>query len=304
MVKFFLAAIAALSLAAPLAAQAQDAPSYAQPADPSYANGGDESIHGRVINFDGGYNLAVRDDRGFIDNVQLHDGTIINPTGLTLASGMVVSILGYNAGSFFAANEIDTPYTLENDIPWYAGQPWYSYGSTYSLDFFFGNPGWWHRSFYGGDHWGGFHGRIFVAPPERGGYYPHHDGDHGGNFNGGYHGGNFNGGYHGGNFDGGYHHGGNSNDGDHGGNFNGGYHGGNFDGGYHGGNFNGGYHGGNSNGGDHGGNFNGGYHGGNSNGGDHGGNFNGGYHGGGGNRGDAGGDTRGHGSDRRAERTR
>jgi hypothetical protein len=292
MFRFFLAAIAAVSLTAPVAALAQDAPSYAQPADSSYANGGDENVHGRVINFDGGYNLEVRDDRGFVDIVQLHDGTIINPTGLTLAPGMVVSILGYNAGSFFAANEIDTPYTLENDVPWYSGQPWYNYGSSYSLDFFFGNVGWWHRSFSGGDHRGDFHGRVFVAPPERGGYYPHH----GGSFSGGYHGGSFN--------DGGYHGGIVNNGGYHGGNFNnGGYHGGNFNnGGYHGGNFNGGgYRGGNvNNGGYHGGNSNsGGYHGGNAggnfNGGDRGGHSNGGgYHGG-----NAGGDTRGHGSDRR-----
>jgi hypothetical protein len=280
MVKFFLAAVAALSLAAPVAALAQDAPSYAQPADASNAGGGDENVHGRVLAFDGGYALEVRDDRGFIDNVQLHDGTIINPTGLTLAPGMVVSILGYNAGSFFAANEIDTPYTLENDVAWYSGEPWYDYGSSYSLDFFFGNPGWWHRSFFGGDHWGDFRGRIFVAPPERGGYYPHHD-DHGGNFSGGYHGGNVNGSYHGGNFNGGqrgtnvsgYHP--NFNTADRGGTFTGGYHGNTFSGGYHG-NVSGGYHGGNSSGGYRAGNVSGGDRGGSN-----------------------GGDTRGHGSDRR-----
>ena len=58
----------------------------------------DQQIRGRISSFDGGYNLTVADERGFTDNVQLHDGTIINPTGLTLAPGMVVSILGYNAG--------------------------------------------------------------------------------------------------------------------------------------------------------------------------------------------------------------
>jgi hypothetical protein len=291
MVKFFLAAVAALSLAAPVAAFAQDAPSYAQAPDPSDANGGDENIHGRVLTFDGGYSLEVRDDRGFIDNVELHDGTIINPTGLTLAPGMVVSILGYNSGSFFAANEIDTPYTLENDVAWYSGEPWYDYGPSYSLDFFFGNAGWWHRSFFGGDR-GGFRGRIFVAPPERGGYYPH-QGDHGGNFSGGYHGGyhggnsnsgdrgtNFNGGYHGNNVNAGYR-GTNVTGGYRGTNFTGGYRGTNVTGGYRGTNFGGGYRGGNTNSGGHGGNFSGAYHGGNSNGG--------GYHGG-----DAGGGSRRH----------
>src|ERR1700722_16099134 len=92
MVRFILAAVAALTLAAPIAAQAQDVPTYAQS-----SNGGDGNIHGRIVDFDGGYNLTVRDDRGFLDNVELHDGTIINPTGLSLAPGMVVSILGYNS---------------------------------------------------------------------------------------------------------------------------------------------------------------------------------------------------------------
>ncbi len=42
--------------------------------------------------------LQVRDEQGYVDNVQLHQGTIINPTGITLEPGMVVSILGYNSG--------------------------------------------------------------------------------------------------------------------------------------------------------------------------------------------------------------
>ncbi len=88
----------------------------------------------------------MRDEQGYVDNVQLHQGTIINPTGLTLAPGMVVSILGYNAGPFFAANEIDTPYTFYAGAPYYQGHPWSYYGPTVSLGFFFGNPGscWWH----------------------------------------------------------------------------------------------------------------------------------------------------------------
>jgi hypothetical protein len=86
-----LAAIAALAFIAPTVALAQDAPSYAQPAGQPVAEDG--QIQGRISSFDGGYNLIVQDDRGYTDNVQLHDGTIINPTGLTLAPGMVVSIL-------------------------------------------------------------------------------------------------------------------------------------------------------------------------------------------------------------------
>jgi hypothetical protein len=190
MLKPLLAALAALTFAVPLAAQAQDVPSYAQ-GQPSYASG-EENIHGRIVNFDGEYALQVRDEQGYVDNVQLHQGTIINPTGLTLEPGMVVSILGYNAGPYLAANEIDTPYTYYGGMPWYGGHPWNYYGSGISLGFFFGNPGWWHGNAFGGGfryvggarvynnvhfrdvHTGGeFRGRNYVAPPERGGYVPH-----------------------------------------------------------------------------------------------------------------------------------
>ncbi|MGD0472480.1 MAG: hypothetical protein ABSB70_04615 [Candidatus Velthaea sp.] len=94
---------------APLAVLAQDIPSYARSSTIST----DETIHGRIRSVDGAFNLSVDDDRGFIDSVQLHPGTIINPTGLTLADGMSVTILGYNAGDTFEANEIDTPYTYD-----------------------------------------------------------------------------------------------------------------------------------------------------------------------------------------------
>jgi hypothetical protein len=162
MLNRFIAALGAANLALilPLAASAQDVPSYAQPdaPPPQYADAGqqpsyatqDQQIHGRVISFDGGYALQVRDDQGYIDNVQLHQGTVINPTGLTLASGMVVSINGFNQGSFFSANEIDTPYTFYGAVPYYGGYPWYHYGPDISFGFFFGNTGWWHGGYYGG----------------------------------------------------------------------------------------------------------------------------------------------------------
>lgn len=137
--KQLLAAAAALILAAPLAVSAQDLPSYAAVQD-------DQQIHGRITAFDGAYNLQVRDDNGYVDNVELHDGTIINPTGLTLAPGMIVSIVGDSAGQAFDANEIDTPYVFENAVPYYGGHPWNYYGPSISLGFFFGNAGWWHGS--------------------------------------------------------------------------------------------------------------------------------------------------------------
>jgi hypothetical protein len=141
---------AALILAAPLAASAQDVPSYAADAD--------QQIHGRIANFDGGYNLQVRDANGYVDNVQLHDGTIINPTGLTLAPGMVVSIDGFNSGSFFDANEIDTPYSIDEGVPFYEGHAWNYYGPSIDLDFFFGSGSWWH---------GGGYARGYAYEPVR-----------------------------------------------------------------------------------------------------------------------------------------
>jgi len=107
------AAIALTALITPLGVSAQDVPSYARPA---YASA-DETIHGRIRTVDGAFNISVSDDRGFIDSVQLHQGTIINPTGLTLSPGMSVTILGTNAGSAFNANEIDTPYTYDGPLP-------------------------------------------------------------------------------------------------------------------------------------------------------------------------------------------
>jgi hypothetical protein len=195
--KFLIGILAGLMLVLPVAARAQGVPSYA-----TTPVAQDQDIHGRITSFDGGYNVAVRDERGYIDNVRLHPGTIINPTGLTLAPGMVVSVLGYNAGSYFSANQIDTPYTYYGGVPYYAGHPWNYYGPSISLGFFFGNVGWWHGNYFHGGYrfvggarvynhvainniyhyhggayrgrdFGEFHGRDFVARPEHGGYYGH-----------------------------------------------------------------------------------------------------------------------------------
>jgi hypothetical protein len=182
--KLLAALTAALFIAGPLAAGAQDVPSYARPAPQ------DAQVRGRIVNFDGQFALQVRDEKGYVDSVRLHQGTIINPTGLTLAPGMIVSILGYNAGSFFAANEVDTPYTYYGGVPYYYGHPWFYYGPTVSLGFFFGNAGWWHGGYFGGPYhyyggarvYGGpgvrgiynggrFVGHDYVAPRSAGGYY-------------------------------------------------------------------------------------------------------------------------------------
>jgi hypothetical protein len=111
-----------------LPAQADEKiPSYARPNRAS----SEETLHGHIASIPGKFRLELRDKRGFIDTVELHQGTIINPTGLRLAPGMSVTILGYAHGSVFAANEIDTPYTTTSYsyVPDYA--PSYGYGDPY-----------------------------------------------------------------------------------------------------------------------------------------------------------------------------
>ena len=82
-------------------ADAQEVPSYAQPL-------GDARLSGTVVRFAAGsYDLGLLDDRGFVDRILLHQGTIIVPIGIDLAPGMRISVVGRNAGASFVANEID-----------------------------------------------------------------------------------------------------------------------------------------------------------------------------------------------------
>ena len=126
-------------------------PSYARPAVPN----GEEVVSGRIVSFDGKYHLVVNDDRGFADNVEMRQGTIINPTGLQLAPGMRVTIAGYNRGSYFAANQIDTPYTQYGFA--YPAYPVVPYGA-------YPYPGWGYGGlsigigFGGYGHFGGYGG--------------------------------------------------------------------------------------------------------------------------------------------------
>ncbi len=188
------------SLPALAAAQTGALPSYAVPA-PS-----DQAISGVVAGFDGKYGLTVRDDRGYLDNVTLRDGTIINPTGVRLIEGMSVTIHGQPSGRTFLANQIDTPYVMSPPpsyvspyayapayypIPAYYGAAWAPWYGP-SVSFFIGGG-----CCYGG--WGGYY--------RGGGWYGYHGGYHGGGYyNGGYHG-SYNGGYHGSSYSGGGGHG-------------------------------------------------------------------------------------------------
>ena len=122
------AVLAAAALITPVLASAQSAPSYATAAGPS------QQIQGTVAAIDGTWNITVADANGYDDSVALHQGTIINPTGLTLEPGMQVTIDGYPDGSNFDAMEIDTAYAYAGPAPvavyygpgdWYPG---YAYG--------------------------------------------------------------------------------------------------------------------------------------------------------------------------------
>jgi hypothetical protein len=148
-------AVALACAIGPLAASAQT-PSYANP-----VTSGTDTIRGTIASVNGKYNISVRDERGFIDNVTLHDGTIINPTGLTLAPGQTVSIDGTANGPTLIANQIDTPYAYYG-YPYY-GYPYYGYpGPVFGVGFRFGgfHGGGFHGgSFHGGGFHGGFHGR-------------------------------------------------------------------------------------------------------------------------------------------------
>ncbi len=196
------AAFAAAALFLPVASRAQELPPYAT------APAQDQQIHGRIESIDGTFNLTVRDDNGYLDAIQLRQGTIINPTGLTLAPGMIVTVIGYSGGSVFNANEIDTPYTYSGPAPtpvyygagwWYPGYA-YGYGPSFSLGivvgfgggyscyrtpwaghWWGGSPGWYHGGgyAYGGSSHGGYgnggssHGGYGNGAPPSNGNYPH-----------------------------------------------------------------------------------------------------------------------------------
>jgi hypothetical protein len=96
---------------------------------PSYATREDR-IQGTISGFNGPYTVYVRDDRGYVDNVTLRSGTVINPTGLRLEVGQRVTILGFAQGKTFVANEIDAPYARW-PVYGYVLPPPYWYGPVY-----------------------------------------------------------------------------------------------------------------------------------------------------------------------------
>ncbi|MHB8433816.1 MAG: hypothetical protein ACYC8W_10855 [Candidatus Tyrphobacter sp.] len=115
-------AMAALASIAFLCAPAQ-AQNYPYGNGYGYGGGG-QTIAGTITWFDGRYSLLVRDQQGYVDRVEMHQGTVINPTGLTLRPGMRVTIYGVSYGQVLAANEIDAAFG-------YRYGPGYGYGRGY-----------------------------------------------------------------------------------------------------------------------------------------------------------------------------
>lgn len=142
-------ALRTIPAAAVLLLSLASAPSVAlaQGQMPSYALRHVETIKGTISNFDGQWTMYVRDDRGYIDRVSLHQGTIINPTGIRLSPGFRVTIAGHTAGSTFVADEIDTPYqTYGYAYPYYYPYGYYPYPYAVRLGFGWGWGGWgWRR---------------------------------------------------------------------------------------------------------------------------------------------------------------
>jgi hypothetical protein len=100
------AIVAALVL--PVGAYA-DTVGYATPSD-------HQVVRGVITSINGKYGLTVQDGEGFLDSVTMHQGTIINPTGLQLEPGMRVAIAGHADGTTFDANRIDGPLDAEKTL--------------------------------------------------------------------------------------------------------------------------------------------------------------------------------------------
>ena len=97
--------IAALALPAPL--RANPIAATAQ---------GAQTFNAVVSSIDGKYGLIVREIGGALERVTLHKGTIINPTGFQLKTGVLVTIVGHADGATFDADRIDAPIPMANQL--------------------------------------------------------------------------------------------------------------------------------------------------------------------------------------------
>jgi hypothetical protein len=156
--KIFAALSAAACLALPSVAGAQNN-GY-----PSYAVASQQSVKGTISGFNGQYTVFVQDEKGYTDNIQLHDGTVINPTGLRLQEGMRVTVYGYPNGSVFQAYRIDTQLPANYGYQGGYGQGGYGYGGDpyggygYGGYGYGGYPGYGYGNGYGYGPWAPFWG--------------------------------------------------------------------------------------------------------------------------------------------------
>ena len=99
-------ALGVLALAAPAVAQANEivvtTPSYAVAVGAPFI--GDHEVRGTVTYFNA-FTMTVRADGREVP-VHLHQGTIINPRGLTLNPGMYIRVFGFWANGNFQADRI------------------------------------------------------------------------------------------------------------------------------------------------------------------------------------------------------
>jgi hypothetical protein len=103
-------ALGVLAFAAPVVAQAQpivvEQPVIAaQPGGPFVGN---HEVRGTVTYFNA-FTMDVR-AAGEVVPIHLHQGTIINPTGLTLHQGMYIRVFGFWANGNFQADRIGLIY--------------------------------------------------------------------------------------------------------------------------------------------------------------------------------------------------
>ena len=124
------------------------APHAAQAAVP-----GQDQFKGTITAFDGKYSLHVERKNGDVDAVEMHQGTIINPTGLRLRPGMRVTVVGNDTNGVFQAFEIDTPYHVTYENGGYGG---FGYGPGFG----YGGPFGFYPGFAGGPFFGG--GGFFL----------------------------------------------------------------------------------------------------------------------------------------------
>ncbi|MGC2128673.1 MAG: hypothetical protein WA629_01130 [Candidatus Aquilonibacter sp.] len=121
------------AVAASIAFLSLPAVGLAQQPMPSYAVTKLETIKGTISSFNGATTMYVNDVRGYIDDVTLHQGTIINPTGIRLQPGYPVTITGRPSGSTFLADQIDTPYRI---VYGYGYPAYYGYGYGYGYPYY------------------------------------------------------------------------------------------------------------------------------------------------------------------------